>query len=152
MTKWLARFSFILPLILAVSMIVPPAFAGNAGTPAEAKAMAISAANLLQTKGPEVAFPEFDKGAAFHNRDLYVMVFNQAGTCVAHGANAALIGKSLINLKDSDGVYMVKEIVAVKNTGWVNYDWPDPATNKIAAKTTYVVHVGKYFVGVGAYK
>ena len=105
-----------------------------------------------QDRGAEKAFPEFDKGAAFHDRDLYVMVYDQAGKCVSHGANAGLIGKSLIDLKDTDGTYLIKALVAVQDAGWIDYKWPNPVTKKIAPKTTYVIRVGDYHVGVGAYK
>jgi len=80
------------------------------------------------------------------------MVYDQTGKCVSHGANAALIGKSLIDLKDIDGTPIIRNLVAVQDTGWVDYKWPHPVTKKIEPKTTYVVRVGDYRVGVGAYK
>ncbi len=147
MTKWILRLICLLPLLFAAS-----AFAADNGTPDEAKTMALRAAELLRTAGPEKAFPAFDKDAAFHDRDLYVMVYDQAGKCVSHGANAGLIGKSLIDLKDTDGTYLIKDLVAVQDAGWIDYKWPNPITKKIAPKTTYVVRVGDYRVGVGAYK
>ncbi|HEX3399079.1 MAG TPA: cache domain-containing protein [Acetobacteraceae bacterium] len=147
MTRWILRCFFILPLLFTAT-----AFGADSGTPDEAKAMAIRAGELLKTDGPEKAFPEFEKGAAFHDRDLYVMVYDQSGKCVSHGANPALIGKTLIDLKDTDGKYLIKDLVAVEDAGWVDYKWPHPATKKIEPKTTYVVRVGNYRVGVGAYK
>jgi cytochrome c len=114
--------------------------------------MAIRAADLLREKGADAAFAEINSGAAFHDRDLYVMVYDNDGNCVAHGANAKLIGKSLIGLQDTDGTYVIKDLVAVKDADWVNYRWPNPVTKSIQAKTTYVVRVGNYLVGVGAYK
>jgi signal transduction histidine kinase len=147
MIKWMLRFVFVLPLLFAAA-----AHADTAGTPDQAKEMALHAAQLLKSEGAAKAFPEFDTGAAFHDRDLYVMVYDGTGKCVAHGGNAALIGKDLIGLKDPDGTYMVKALVGVQDAGWINYKWPDPATKKIEPKVTYVIHVGDYYVGVGAYK
>jgi cytochrome c len=152
MIRWILRILVTLPVLFAVTAFAPSAFASNAGTPDEAKVMAVRAADLLRTKGPEAAFAEFNSGAVFHDRDLYVMVYDNAGNCVAHGANAKLIGKSLINLQDTDGTYVIKDFVAVKDADWVNYRWPNPVTKSIQAKTTYVVRVGNYLVGVGAYK
>jgi len=152
MARWILRFLFVLPLLFAAAVFAPAAFAQDSGTPDEAKAMAVRAADLLRTKGAETAFPEFDKGAAFHDRDLYVMVYDQTGKCISHGANPALIGKSLIDLKDTDGKYMIREFVGIQDAGWVDYNWPRPATKKIEPKTTYVIRVGDYRVGVGAYK
>lgn len=35
---------------------------------------------------------------------------------------------------------------------WVDYKWPNPLTNKIADKSSYIEKMGDYFVGVGIYK
>jgi hypothetical protein len=143
----------ILKLVFILALCVgPSAFAGESGSPDEAKAMAIRAAALLKDGGPEKAFPAFEKGAEFHDRDLYVMVYDESGTCVSHGANPALIGKTLIDLKDTNGKFLIKDLVAVKDEGWIDYTWPHPVTKKIEPKVTYVVHVGHHLVGVGAYK
>ena len=143
---------FALVFVFAAAVNASSAFASTDGAPAEAKAMATRAAELLRTKGPEVAFAEFNKGAAFHDRDLYVMVYYPAGKCVAHGANPKLIGKDLINFQDTYGTYVIKDLVAVTDAGCINYRWAHPVTKKLQPKTTYVIHVGNYFVGVGAYK
>ena len=80
------------------------------------------------------------------------MVYDNNGKCVSHGANPALIGRDLIDLKDTEGKPLIREFVAIKNSGWVDYKWPNPVTKKIEPKTTYLVRVGTYLVGVGAYK
>ena len=132
---------FVLPLLfpaLSPMLLSRAAFASDSGTPEEAKAMAMRAAELLKTAGPDTAFAEFNTGAAFHDRDLYVMVYDPSGKCVSHGANPALIGKALIDLKDTDGKFIIKDLVAVEDTGWVDYKWPRPTTKKIEPKTTYV--------------
>jgi hypothetical protein len=147
MTKWNRRSVLLLPLLLSAT-----AFAGDSGTPDEAKAMAIRAGELLRSTGPDKAFPEFNTSPDFHDRDLYVMVYDQTGKCVAHGANPALIGRSLIDLKDTDGKYLIKDLVGVEDAGWIEYKWPHPITKKIEPKVTYVVRVGDYRIGVGAYK
>jgi hypothetical protein len=151
MTQLTRRFVFPLPILLPL-LFSGLAHAGDSGTPDEAKAMAVRAAELLKTEGPDKAFPEFNTGSAYHDRDLYVMVYDPTGKCVSHGANPALIGKALIDLKDTDGKFIIKDLVAVEDTGWVDYKWPRPTTKKIEPKTTYVVRVGDYRIGVGAYK
>jgi len=40
----------------------------------------------------------------------------------------------------------------VQDAGWVEYKWQNPVSKAIEAKATYVVRVGQYSVGVGAYK
>jgi cytochrome c len=129
------------------------AYAGDAGTPDEAKAMSLHAADFLRQEGPDKAFPVFNaKGGPFHDRDLYVMVYDTTGKNVSHGANPALIGRQLIDLKDTDGKLLIQEFVSITDQRFVDYKWSNPITKKIEPKTTYVVRVGDYLVGVGAYK
>jgi cytochrome c len=109
MSKFLFRTFVLLGLLLSSL-----AHAGDRGTLEEAKAMSLRAADLLRQEGPDKAFPVFnDKAGAFHDRDLYVMVYDNTGLNVAHGANAALIGKQLIDLKDTDGKPLIRELVSV---------------------------------------
>lgn len=37
-------------------------------------------------------------------------------------------------------------------SGWIDYKWPNPLTNKIEDKSSYVEKMGDYFVDVGVYK
>jgi cytochrome c len=97
-----------------------------------------------------------DKSVAnFHDRDLYPFIYDLRGNCVAHGARPALIGKNLLDLKDQDGKYLIREMIDTANgpgSGWVNYKWPNPINNKIEDKTSYIAKMGDYFVGVGVYQ
>ena len=86
---------------------------------------------------------------AFHDRDLYPFIYDLSGVCVAHGARPALIGKNLIDIKNQEMIDLVKG----PGSGWVDYKWPTPQTNKIEDKSSYVEKLGdKYFVGVGIYR
>jgi cytochrome c len=128
------------------------AFAAGQATPDEAKAMAIKAAAYLKSAGPDKAFPEFSaKDSAWHDRDLYVIVQDSKGNMVAHGTNPGLIGKSVLDLKDVDGKPFNRETQAIKDDGWINFKWQNPVTKTVEAKTQYIVRVGEYLVGVGAY-
>ena len=146
------KLLFVLFLALAVTG-VQAARAAEHATPDEAKAMAIKAADYLKQNGSEKAFAAFnDQGGPFHDRDLYVFVQSNSGVVQAHGAIATLIGKNLITLLDVDGKAFVKEITEVKDAAWVDYKWQNPQTKQVEMKTSYVVRVGEYLVGVGAYK
>jgi signal transduction histidine kinase len=65
-----------------------------------------------------------------------------------------MVGKNLIDLKDQDGKFLIRELsdVAKKGNGWVDYKWPNPLTKLIEAKSSYVERMGDYFVGVGVYR
>ncbi len=138
-------------------MFTGAASASNNGTKPEAVAMVKRVEAMFAKDGADATFKAVsDKSnAAFHDRDLYPFIYDMKGVCVAHGARPALIGKNLIDLKDQDGKYLIKEMVAIANgpgSGWVDYKWPNPLTNKIEDKTSYVEKMGDYFVGVGVYK
>jgi cytochrome c len=114
--------------------------------------MAIKAVEYLKAVGPDKSFPEFDaKDGAWHDRDLYVTVQDSKGVMVAHGTNAGLIGKSMLDLKDVDGKPFNREIQEIKDTGWVEFKWQNPLTKAVELKKVYEVRVGEYIVGVGAY-
>ncbi|SMF83477.1 Single Cache domain 2-containing protein [Tistlia consotensis] len=133
-------------------LLAGPALASGKGTPNEAKAMAEKAAAHLQSAGAETAFADFTAGKPpFKDRDLYVVAIAQDGTDVAHGGNAALVGKNIMELRDPSGKPLVKEILAVKDAGWVEYSFQNPTTKAIEPKKSYVIHQGDYWVLVGAY-
>jgi signal transduction histidine kinase len=97
----------------------------------------------------------YEWGQVGEQVNLYPFIYDMSGKCVAHGARPALIGKNLIDLKDQDGKFLIREMVAISKgpgRGWVDYKWPNPLTNKIEDKSSYIEKMGDYFVGVGVYK
>lgn len=133
------------------------AVAADNGTADEAKAMVEKAASLVAKDGKEKAYAAFnDPAGGFVDRDLYVFVIALGdGTVVAHGANKALIGKSLLNLKDSNGKFFVQDMIAVAksdSSGWVDYKWASPTTKKVEGKSSYVKKIDDVLIGVGIYK
>jgi cytochrome c len=130
--------------------------AADNGTPAQAIAMVKKAGDYLKANGKEKAFAEFSNPAgAFKDRDLYIMVYDLNGVNQAHGANPKMIGKDLVDLKDADGVPIVKEFIKIgkgSGKGWVDYKWPNPVTKTIDAKSTYIERHGDLLIGAGVYK
>ncbi len=131
-----------------------PAVAAEHGTRDEAVAMVKRVEVKFKNDGAAATFKAVtDK--AFNDRDLYPFIYTLDGTnCVAHGANPALVGKNLIDLKDQDGKFLIRELAetAKNGHGWVDYKWPNPLTKLIEAKSSYVERMGDYFVGVGVYR
>ena len=141
----------------ALITIASPAPAAEFGSKDEAVAMVKRVQAEFKKAGPDATFKEVsDKSVKdFHDRDLYPFVYDMSGLCVAHGARPALIGKNLIDLKDQDGKFLIREMVSMAKgpgSGWIDYKWPNPLTNKIEDKSSYVEKMGDYFVGVGIYK
>ncbi|SMF71920.1 Single Cache domain 2-containing protein [Tistlia consotensis] len=135
----------------ALLLLAAPVAAGTQGTPDEAKAMAEKAAAFLEANGPEKAFKAFTETDQFKDRDLYVFVYDAKGAAVAHGANPALVGKNLMELRDPTGKQFVKDFVAVQDAGWVEYSWQNPVSKKVEPKRSWIIHTSGVWLGVGAY-
>ena len=149
----------VLSALLLVLLIIPlHAAPPEHGSKAEAVAMVKRAQEMFKKDGADATFRAVSDPStkAFHDRDLYAYIYNLSGLCVAHGARPALINKNLIDLKDQDGNYLIRghiEIAKGPGSGWISYKWPNPLTNKIEDKTSYVEKMGDdYFVGVGVYR
>jgi cytochrome c len=121
----------------------------------EAKAMALKTIEYLKENGPEKTFAAVNaKDGPFHDRDLYVAVFDSRDgklIPVAHGNNPGLIGKDTIEMADVDGNKFGRAFAAVKDQGWVAYKWQDPLTKAVVKKKSFVVRAGDYIVACGAY-
>lgn len=148
-------------LILSLCMLTLSLSAGAAdkGTADEAVAMVNKAAAYLQKNGKEKAFAEFNnpKGQ-FIDRDLYIYAFlaNGDGIEQANGGNARLVGKNLLEMKDADGQYLIKNILAVANNkageAWLEYKWINPVTKAVERKKAFVKKVGDVLIGCGIYE
>ena len=123
---------------------------------ADATDMVKRAAGYIKEQGKDKAFAEFNNSSGmFKKGDLYIFVVDLQGKMLAHGANAKLIGKDLMDLKDSDGKFFVKEYIDLakaKGNGWSDYKWVNPNTKAIEHKSTYVEKVNDVVVGCGIYK
>jgi len=144
-------------LLLAGLLVASFVWAG-AGTGNEAKSLVGKAMTFIKLNGNEKAFSEFSnpKGK-FVDRDLYIWVadMDSNAKCLAHGANDKLIGKELIDFKDSDGKLFIKEIVGAaksKGSGWVDYKWTNPVSKKIEPKSLYFETLNNLIVACGCYK
>ncbi|MGE4278421.1 MAG: methyl-accepting chemotaxis protein [Magnetospirillum sp.] len=84
----------------------------------------------------------------------YVFAFDDNAVTVVH-PNAELVGKSLSELKDVNGVYIVRELVKAARAGGgaVSYVWPRAGSDKPVGKISYAVLVPgwNFMVGSGVY-
>jgi cytochrome c len=140
-------------LIIAATGV---ASADDRGSKEEAKALLDKAVAHVNAVGMEKAFVDFSqKDGGFIDRDLYVFCYDLHGNVLAHGGNPTLIGKNLIDVRDTDGIQPVKasiEIVQASGQGTLDFKWPNPVTKKIESKSSFVVKVGENWCGVGYYR
>ncbi len=152
-----------LPTVLGLltTLAIAPLFAAEAeagpwGTPKDAEGIVHGAVRRIQKVGKEKAFAAFnDPKGSFTYRDLYVAVYDFSGKCLAHGADKSRIGKVLIEDKDVDGKFFVKERLAkakADGKGWQQYKFMNPNTKRIEQKTAYFEVVDDVIVVSGSYK
>lgn len=114
--------------------------AEDRATKKEAEAM-VKKAVAAYKAGGEKTFVDFTAPSKkFVSKDLYIVVYDVSGKCLAHGQNPKQVGKDLIGMKDSDGKAFVKERVDLaksKGTFWQDYKFTDPLTKKVLAKQMY---------------
>jgi signal transduction histidine kinase len=147
-------FSVLISVMFA--LFCGASFAGDRGAADEAVAMVRKAVAYIKAHGKEKAFAEFQNpGGQFRDRDLYIFVVDFEGKTLAHGANPKLVGKDVIQLRDADGKYFIKnylELAQSKGKGWIDYKWVSPVTSTIEQKSSYGEKVDDFVVGCGIYK
>jgi len=144
--------------LLSLALSGSAVAAGQKGSADEAVAMVKRAVAYLKANGKEKAFAEFanPNNTQFHDRDLYLFVYDFNGIAVAHGNNPKMVGKNLLEMKDNDGTFIIKgfiDVAKTKGKGWVDYKWPNPVTKAIEQKSSYVEKAeGDLIIGSGIYK
>ena len=142
--------------ILVLFLVASSAYAQDRGTTAEAKSLLSKAVAYYKANGQAKAFAAFnDPKGNFVSKDLYIFALDMSGKIIAHGVNAALIGKDMLGTKDADGKLFIKEMVAIgktKGKGSVDYKWVSPKTNKVEQKSSYLEKVNRVVLGCGFYK
>ncbi len=130
----------------------------NRGTPDEAVALVKKAIVFYKANGREKMIAEINnRTSQFVEKDLYIFISPiVAGPVLAHGANAKLVGRTLDDLRDVDGVYFTRkfrEVASAKEgKGWVDYKWPNAKSGQLEPKSTYVERVDDIYIACGAYK
>ncbi|MFV3128897.1 cache domain-containing protein [Niveispirillum sp. KHB5.9] len=122
----------------------------------EAIAMVKRAVVHLNEAGRDKAFADFgNREGAFVDRDLYVVVYDLTGRCLAHGANAKLIGKDLSDAEDIDGKLYIRERMELAKTNksfWQDYKFTNPVNKKVEPKQMYCQVEQDLAVCGGVYK
>lgn len=146
------RFALFLTAVLFVSQT---AFGEEFATPKEAEAMVAKAVKAV-VANRDAAFKEITaKDKKWVVSDLYPVVYDINGKCLAHGQNPKMIGKDLIDMADADGKEYMKERVSLaksKGKFWHDYKFTDPVTKKVLPKSMYCEKEGELIVCAGVYK
>lgn len=154
MSAW--RIATVLAAVSGSLVVAGSTLAGDKATKDDAEAIVKKALVFIREEGPEKAYAEItNKAGRFTDRDLYVVVYGLDGKVLAHGGNAKLVGKDMIDAQDVDGKYFVKERVEQarkESTFWQDYKFVDPMTKKIEPKEMYCERLDETAVCAGVYK
>ncbi len=153
------RFIPKISLLVMTALLATSAYAANERASADdCVALVKKAVAYVKANGKDKAFAEFNnpKGQ-FIDRNLYIFVYDLNGVnlAIGNGNASKMVGKNLLDMRDAEGTYIIKgfiQTVKTKNQGWFDYKWPNPVTNAIEEKSSYIEKVDDYMVGAGIYK
>ncbi|MBA5686049.1 cache domain-containing protein [Rugamonas apoptosis] len=149
------RWKFGAPGILVLAGLLGQVQAAELATKPEAEAMVRKGLLYLKANGRDKTYTEINKHEGqFVDRDLYLVVYGMDGVVRAHGANAKMIGKNLMAIKDVDGKAFIKERVELakkKAPFWQDYKFTNPVSGKIEPKSMYCVPEDDLIVCGGIY-
>lgn len=145
-------------LCVCVSMQLP-SFAAEKASRDDAVAFVKKGVEFYKKNGKEKALAAFnDPNGEFVKGELYFFVYgaNGDGINLAHGQNPKMNGKNLLDMKDVNGVYLIREAnkiaASTEGKGWISYMWPNSMTKQLEAKESYIEKVGDIWIGCGIYK
>ena len=147
--------SYLLAFLCTFSL--PSLAAGDRASAQDAINMVHRVKDFIKANGKEKTIAEINnpQSKVFIDRDIYVVINGLDGTNLAHGANQKLVGRNIMNIKDADDRYFIREqIETSKKTGkgWIDYKWPNASTQKIEDKTAYFERVDDFVIACGIYK
>ncbi len=143
-------------VVAAFAVASGGAVASDRASKGDAEKMVKKGMEMLKVSGKDKAVAEMTAPSkTFVDRDLYLVIYDMNGNCVAHGQNPKQVGKPLMGLKDPDGKLFVKERVDLaKSQGkfWQDYKFTDPITKKVLPKQMYCERADDLVVCGGIYK
>jgi two-component system, NarL family, sensor kinase len=87
--------------------------------------------------------------------DGYFYAYAEDGLNLVHPRQPELVGTNLWNMRDSDGTYVIRELIAraKEGGGFQRYLWPKPSTGQVERKLGYAVALPRWgwMLGTGIY-
>ena len=112
------------------------------------------AQSYIQQHGTDKAIIEFNRlDSPFNSKsginpygDLYLYTLDRKGFQSVHGKNPKIRGKIMLEMRDIDGLYLIRDMVKIcfeskDGRGWTKYRWPNPVTKEVEPKQGYVERV-----------
>ncbi len=124
-------------------------------TKKDAEAMVAKAVKAIKTDRADTLKQITAKNKQWVERDLYAVVYDMTGKCLAHGQNEKQVGKELLETVDVDGKEYIKERIELANSKgkfWQEYKFTEPLTKKVLPKQAYCEKTADLIVCAGVYK
>ncbi len=142
---------------LMLTILAPAADATEFGTRPEAVAMVKRVQAKVKKDGLDATIRAINSGSKeFNDGDLFAFIADFDGFNRANAKTPAVTGKNLLDLKDQDGKFLTRDLIAIAKgpgSGWYDYRWLNPVTKTIDEKSSYIERIDeKHYVGVGVYK
>ena len=122
---------------------------------AESIYKAQKAKGISDEKIQEAILEKFNDLRFFNDKSGYIFVYAYNGDNVLMPTNKALQGQNLMSLKDSNGIFLIKELIeaAKKGGGLVKYHFPKVKDGKPFPKFSYALSFEPYnwMMGTGIY-
>jgi two-component system, NarL family, sensor kinase len=87
--------------------------------------------------------------------DGYFFVYDKEGLNLVHPRQPDLVGTNLWNMRDADGTFVIRELIARarEGGGYQPYLWPKPSTARVERKIGYAVELPRWgwMLGTGIY-
>ncbi len=140
-------------LAACLAIILPGALeAGERGTARQAQQLVEQAIELYDARGLR-AFHTISRDPSFFPKDLYVFVLDRIGSVAATGFAPHMVGANVLNARDRNGVWYVRELLgrATPEGVWVDYIHIDPLLLEPAPKSTWAVRHDGFVFACGIY-
>jgi cytochrome c len=149
-------------LVAAAALIESPAAFAQQATLEQAKDLVKKGRAFLREQGCKKTFQEVTNGKMFTDaahKELYLYMYDDKLTNLAHGGNSKLPGKNLSEMKDTKGRLLNQELLkaAKKGGGAVEFDFLNPGTGMVDPKVGWAemeekTDCGPVMVGSGIYR
>jgi len=134
---------------VAISYYQPPA------SKEELAAFVESAASFARVYGRDLAIRDFmELEGPFVRGNVYIFAADFNGTSLALPRLPSAVGTNRLDLQNSEGVYINREMMAIaeNGSGFFEYIWTNPVTGETEPKKSYVTKVDDdWWVGAGIY-
>lgn len=114
-----------------------------------------NAVHQIEKEGKSAFKLFYDPKGPYIAKDSYIFITDNNGNELVNPAFPNLEGRNLMDVQDTDGKYLVREMISVVETngsGWVDYMWPKPGDSISTRKSTYVskAKMGDQWIMVGS--